>query len=301
MRWRGRIDVVQLCQPPDIYFPLARLLRRTGVRVVADQRDLMAELFEARFAHAPRAAAKVFHALERQTQRAVDHSVTVNDHLRRRLEAAGGQGRVSVVWNGPVLARVDAARPAVAEQSPDRPTVVWVGKMGVQDRVDLVIEVAELTVRALGRDDVRFVLIGDGECLDDLQADVRRRGLEPWVTFTGWVPEETVFAHLAGAVLGVDTSLQTEVTPVKAIEYMSFSLAFAAFDLGETRQLAEGAAAFAPPGDVGALAEALVGLIDDEPRRLALGQAGRRQVERSLSWECQEASYLAVVGPAAKA
>ena len=296
-RLRRRVDVVQLCQPPDIYFPIARLLRRTGTRVVVDQRDLMPELLVARYPGAPGRAVDLLHVLERRTQRAVDHTITVNEHLRRRLEAAGGEGRVSVVWNGPVLARVDAARTSPDVRAAGGPLVVWVGKMGVQDRVELVVEAAERVINAGERRAVRFVLIGDGECLEDLRALVRRRGLDASVTFTGWVPEETVFGYLASADAGIDTSLQHEVTPVKALEYMSFGLPFVAFDLPETRRLAGDAAVLAPPGDVDALARSLVELIDDEPRRTELGRAGRHRVEESLSWERQEASYLAIVGP----
>jgi glycosyltransferase involved in cell wall biosynthesis len=297
LRLRRRIDVVQLCQPPDIYFPVARLLRRAGTRVVVDQRDLMPELLVARYPRAPSRFVSLLHLLERQTQRAVDHTITVNDHLRRRLEAAGGGGGVSVVWNGPVLARVDAVRPSPVLRGAGDRLVVWVGKMGIQDRVDLVVDVADALIHAAGRRDLRFILIGDGECLENLRSDVRRRGLEPRVTFTGWVPEETVFSYLATAEAGIDTSLQHEVTPVKALEYMSFGLAFVAFDLPETRALAGDAALLAPAGDVEALGRLLAELIDDVPRRTALGLAGRRRVEGSLSWERQEASYLAVVGP----
>jgi glycosyltransferase involved in cell wall biosynthesis len=297
---RRRVDVVQLCQPPDIYFPITWLLRRTGSRVVVDQRDLMPELLVARYPRAPARAMGILHALERRTQRAVDHTLTVNETLRRRLEEAGGVGRVSVVWNGPVLARVDAERPRPEALVDGGPLVVWVGKMGVQDRVDLVIETADAVIHSRGRRDVRFLLIGDGECLPDLRDLARRRGLDSSVTFTGWLPEESVFAYLEAADLGIDTSLQDEVTPVKALEYMSFGLAFAAFDLPETRQLAGEAALLTEPGDVEALADALVELIDDEQRRTALGRAGRRRVEDSLSWERQEAGYLSVVGPVSR-
>jgi glycosyltransferase involved in cell wall biosynthesis len=301
VRLGGRVDVVQLCQPPDIYFPLSRLLRRTGARVVVDQRDLMPELLVARYPRAPRRALDFLHLLERQTQRAVDHTITVNQHLRRRLLAAGGdEGSVSVVWNGPVLARVDVVRPSPELRGAEDHLVVWVGKMGVQDRVELVVEVAETVIHTWDRRDLRFVLIGDGERLEDVRALVRRRNLDPWVTFTGWVAEEIVFGYLATADAGIDTSLQEEVTPVKALEYMSFGLAFAAFDLSETRRLASDAAVFAPPGDVNALARALVDLIDDEPRRQGVGRAGRLRVEESLSWERQEAAYLAAVGPSSR-
>jgi len=297
---RRRVDVVQFCQPPDIYFPIARILRGRGVRVVVDQRDLMPELLVARYPRAPRRAIGFLHRLEQQTQRAVDHTITVNEHLRRRLEVAGGDAGVSVVWNGPVLVRVDGAQPAAELRDPGDHLVVWVGKMGVQDRVDLVVEVADTVIRSWGRREIRFVLIGDGECLEDLRALVRRRGLDRWVRFTGWVPEEAVFGYLAAADVGIDTSLQEEVTPVKALEYMSFALAFAAFDLSESRRLADEAAVFTTPGDVTALARSLIDLIDDEQRRRVLGTAGRRRVQESLSWERQEASYLAAVGPSAQ-
>src|SRR5262249_16110167 len=44
-----RIDIVQFCQPPDVYFLLAPLFRWSGARVVVDQRDLLPELYLARY------------------------------------------------------------------------------------------------------------------------------------------------------------------------------------------------------------------------------------------------------------
>jgi glycosyltransferase involved in cell wall biosynthesis len=40
-----------------------------------------------------------------------------------------------------------------------------------------------------------------------------------------------------------------------------------------------------PPGDAGALAEAVVRLLEDEPRRRALGAAARRVAEERYSWD----------------
>jgi phosphatidylinositol alpha-mannosyltransferase len=39
-----------------------------------------------------------------------------------------------------------------------------------------------------------------------------------------------------------------------------------------------------PPGDVDALADAVVGLLEDEPRRRALGEGARQIAERHYSW-----------------
>jgi glycosyltransferase involved in cell wall biosynthesis len=298
VRLRGRIDVVQVCQPPDIYFPLTWVLRRAGARIVVDQRDLMPELLAARYPGAPAMAHRVLHALERMTQKVADRSVTVNHFLHARLVGAGARREdVSVVWNGPVMARVRSASADPGLTVPGRRTVLWVGKMGLQDRVDLVLSLATTVVYGLGRSECRFVLVGDGECLEQLRRQASDLGLDPFVTFTGWVPEETVFRHLASADLGVDTSLQEEVTPVKALEYMAFGLPFACFDLPETRRLAGAAAVLVPTGDIDALADAVVTLLDDAPARQRLGAAGRRAVLDRLAWERQAETYLAAVGP----
>jgi len=297
LRLRRHVDVLQLCQPPDVYVPLARVMRWLGARVVVDQRDLMTELLAARYPGAPRAMTAVLRLLERWTQRVAHRTLTVNEMLRGRLVSAGGRHQdVSVVWNGPVLSRVDAAAPDPTLKEPGTRLVVWVGKMGVQDGATLLPELVETPLRTLDRPDVRFAFLGDGECLDDLRTEVAERGLEPWVTLTGWVPEERVFAYLASADAGVDVSSQAEVTPVKALEYMAFGLPFACFDIAETRRLASGAAVLVEAGDVPGLARALVQLTEG-PDGQALGAVGRRAVEDRLAWERQVPTYLAAVGP----
>ena len=298
LRMRGRVQVVQFCQPPDIYFPLAWLMRAGGSRVVFDQRDLMPELFRARYARSMRTVERVLALFERRTQRAAHATITVNHFLARRMQEAGAAPeRVFVVWNGPVLARVQP-RPDPGLTQDGRHLVVWAGKMGRQDRVDLVLDVAERVVRDERRDDCRFVLLGDGECLEELRAAVVTRHLEDVVCLPGWVTEDEVFRNLASATLGLDTSLQEEVSPVKAMEYMAHGLAFVCFDLPETRALAEGAAVLAPPGDVAALTDAVLSLLDDADGRRRLGEAGRRRVEEELGWEHQSEIYLRVMSPA---
>ena len=299
LRARTRIDVLQLCQPPDVYFPLAWLLRLGGARVVVDQRDLMPELLASRYDGRPPAALDtVLRWLERRTQRVAHHTVTVNEHLRRRLVEAGADpSRVSVVRNGPVQARADRAVPDDALRRGHRHVVCWAGKMGPQDRVDLVLRVADHVVHAMGRTDCGFVILGDGECLDDLRRQATELGLDPWVHFTDWLPEADVFAHLVTADLGLDTSLQVEVSPVKAMEYMGCGLPVVSFDLPETRRITEGAGVLVTPGDEVGLAGAVIDLLDDPARREELGRAGRERVRDWLSWERQSPDYVRAVGP----
>jgi glycosyltransferase involved in cell wall biosynthesis len=59
------------------------------------------------------------------------------------------------------------------------------------------------------------------------------------------------------------------------------------------------------PGDVGELATALAGLLDDPDRRARYGAAGRRRVEELFSWRATAlataAAYDDVIGPRARA
>ena len=297
LRLRGRIDVLQLCQPPDIYFPLAWVLRWAGTRIVVDQRDLMPEILSQRYAEPPRLMLKALHWLERRTQRVAHHSITVNSYLKDRLVAAGAEpDKVAVVYNGPVLARSALAVAEPSLRGEHRYMVCWAGKMGRQDRVELVIRVAEQLVHKLGREDCAFVLLGDGECHEELQQLTKELGLERWISFPGWIPERDLFSYLATADVGIDTSLQVEVSPVKVMEYMAQGLPVICFDLQESRLLADGAGVFTTVGDVPEIATKLADLLDDPVAREQLGSTGRRLITDQLAWERQTPVYLKAVG-----
>lgn len=297
LRLRGRIDVLQICQPPDIYFPLAWVLRWAGTRILVDQRDLMPELLNNRYDEPPKLMLKALHWLERRSQRVAHHSLTVNTYLKNRMVAAGAKPEaVSLVYNGPVLARTSLAVAEPSLHGEHRYLVAWCGKMGRQDRVDLVVKVAEYVIRDLGREDCGFVILGDGECLDEVRQQTLDLGLERWITFPGWIPEKDLFSYLATADLGIDCSLQVEVSPVKVMEYMAQGLPLVCFDLQESRLLADGAGVFTPPGDVPTIASEVVALLDDPATRKELGDTGRRLITEQLAWERQTPIYLRAIG-----
>jgi glycosyltransferase involved in cell wall biosynthesis len=80
----------------------------------------------------------------------------------------------------------------------------------------------------------------------------------------------------------------------KTMEYMSFELPVVAFDLRETRTSAGEAAVYVTPNEVLQYAEAIVALMDDEPKRTRLGQLGRARVEKELAWPHQRQAYIDV-------
>ena len=170
--------------------------------------------------------------------------------------------------------------------------------MGPQDGVDLVLEMADHVVHQLGRRDIGFTLIGSGDCFDDLVALSHRLDLTDFVTFTGRIPDAEVSAILSTADVGISPDPKNPLNDVstmnKTMEYMAFALPVVAFDLRETRVSAGDAAVYATPNDVGELAQLLVDLIDDEPRRRAMGMAGRARIEQELAWDHQAPRYVEV-------
>lgn len=294
----GRIDVVQFCQPPDMYFPFAWLFRRLGARVLVDQRDLLTELYGARYGGERARFLAALRWFERRSHSSADWILGVNEYLRKRALAASGlpPDRVSVIRNGPVLARVMRARPDESLRRGRTYLCCWVGMMGRQDRLDLLLRSVHHVVHKIGRHDCQFAIIGDGECLAQTKALACDLDLDDWVHFTGFIPENQVFRYLATADLGLDASLQPEVSPVKAMEYMAFGVPLVAFDLPETREICDGAAVYAEAGDVEAHGCAIDRLLADAARRRALGTVGAAKVRDELAWEHQARRYLQVIG-----
>jgi glycosyltransferase involved in cell wall biosynthesis len=295
-RLRGPIDIVQFCEPPDIYFPLGWILRGLGAKVVVDQRDLMPELFAARYGEDHPTMLSVLRWLERRTQGVAQHTLCSNETFRARLIEAGARpGRATIVGNGPVLSQIQAATADRTLRGQHKFFCCWVGVMNLQDHVDLLICIIAHIVHDLRRTDCGFAVIGDGECLAEARAESARLGLEEWVHFPGWLPQDKVFSYLTSADLGLDTSLQGEISPHKVIEYMAVGLPFVAFDVRETRVLGAGAAALVPPGDLEGFAQQVVALVDDVARRSEMGETGRQRVQADLSWERQSITYLDVI------
>lgn len=296
-RATSRIDVVQICQPPDVYLAIGILMKALGCRVLVDQRDLLPELYTARYGVTGGAMVRMLQRTERLSQRTGNHVITVNDTLRDKAIGSSGvrPERVTVVRNGPVRGRANAAVPDSALKQGSPHLCCWVGVMSPQDRLDVLIRAIDHLVKIIGRTDCRFALIGDGDSRAESIALSRDLGLEPWVTFPGWMPEDAVFRYLATADIGVDSNLQSEVSPVKAMEYMACGLPVVAFDLAETRTTAVSAAAYATPGDPIALATLIDELLDDPARRRTMADAGRTRIREELAWERQAGAYLQVV------
>jgi glycosyltransferase involved in cell wall biosynthesis len=298
---RGRFAVVQSCNPPDLFWPIGLLFRIIhGSSFVFDHHDLCPELYQSRFPDGNRLIYKALRFMERRTMRTADHVISTNNSYRQIVLERDGIAptNMTVVRTGPDLTKL---RRTTAEPNlqRDRPYLAaYLGVMGPQDGVELVLEMADHVVHQLGRRDIGFTLIGSGDCFEDLVALSQRLDLSEFVTFTGRIPDDEVAAILSSADVGISPDPKNPLNDVstmnKTMEYMAFALPVVAFDLRETRFSAGDAAVYATPNDVGKLAQLLVELIDDEPRRREMGVAGRVRVEEELAWDHQAPLYVEV-------
>ena len=300
-RRSGRFAVIQACNPPDIFWPLGlafRALERT--RFVFDHHDLCPELYQSRFPSGPKLPYKGLLALERRTHRAADHVIATNDSYREIAMTRGGKraDEVTVVRTGPDLLRLQPGEADPELRRGRRYLLTYIGVMGPQDGVDIVVRVADIIVNKLGRDDIAFTLIGSGDCFDDLVALRDELGLAGHVEFTGRAPDELVARIMSTADAGLSPDPKNPLNDVstmnKTMEYMAFGLPVIAFDLRETRVSAGSAAVYVEPNDEQEYAEAVVALMDDEPRRAQMGKLARERVEQELAWSHQESAYLGV-------
>ena len=300
-RRRGRFAAIQACNPPDIFWPIALAFRAVeGTKFVFDHHDLCPELFESRFPDGPRLPYRGLRALERRTHRSADHVISTNASYREIAIGRSGKAPadVTIVRTGPDPERLNRGPADPDQRRGHTYLAAYIGVMGPQDGVDIVVRAAGILVRELGRDDIAFTLIGSGDCFDELVALRDELGLAGHVEFTGRVPDELVTRIMSTADAGLSPDPKNPLNDLstmnKSMEYMAFELPVVAFDLRETRVSVADAGVYVTPNDVHAYAAAIADLMDDEAKRALLGKLGRARVEQELAWSHQERAYLGV-------
>lgn len=300
-RRKGRFAAIQACNPPDIFWPIAMFFRALDrSRFVFDHHDLCPELYLSRFPDGPRLPYRGLLALERRTHRTADHVISTNDSYREIAITRSGKARhdVTVVRTGPDPDRLRRGAEDPGQRRGRRFLAAYIGVMGPQDGVDIVVRAASIVVHEMRRDDIAFTLIGAGDCFNELVALRDELGLGGHVEFTGRAPDELVGRILSTADVGLSPDplnpLNDLSTMNKSMEYMAFELPVVAFDLRETRVSVADAGSYVEPNDIHKYAQAIVELLDDESRRQLLGKRGRARIKEALAWPLQEQAYLDV-------
>ncbi len=288
--WRDRgFDVIQGCNPPDMLYLIARLYRPFGVSFLFDHHDVSPELFEAKFGR----RGFLYRAmlwLERQTFRAASVSIATNESFRRIATARGGMAAedVFVVRSAPRV-EIFEIRPADPAVRRGAGTVLgYVGVIGQQEGMDLLVAAVDILVRQMGRSDIHAVIVGFGPHLPEVQKDVQSRGLDRHFTFTGALYGEDLLRVLNSCDIGVSPDPKNAMNDIstmnKVMEYMTLEKPVVQFDLTEGRASAGGASRYARANDPADFATQIAWLIDNPEAARQMGQTGRARVFEALSW-----------------
>jgi len=233
------------------------------------------------------------------TFRTATVSLSTNQSYREVAIERGGMppDRVFIVRVTPEPEKMRRGPPRPELKQGKTHLVAYLGVMGPQDGVDLLIESIHYIVKQKHRDDTQFTLMGSGTETPRLKALVAQKGLEPWVTFTGRVPGDVLAQYLSTADVGVAPDplnrMNDKSTMGKILEYMAFGLPVVLYELTEGRRSAGDAALYARPNDPVDFAEKVLTLLDSEPLRRQLGELGRKRIEESWHWEIDRKSLLA--------
>jgi glycosyltransferase involved in cell wall biosynthesis len=291
-------DVLHACNPPDTIFLIGGFYKLFGKKFVFDHHDINPELYEAKFGRRG-VGHKLLTWLERMTFRTADMVISTNESYRHIALTRGGvdPGDVFVVRSGPDLTRLRQVPANPALKNGRRFLVGYVGVMGKQEGIDLLLQAVQLIVKQLGRTDIQFGLVGGGTELPAMRQLAKDLGIAEYVTFTGRVPDVELLTMLNTADICVNpdraNTMNDRSTMNKVMEYMALGKPLVQFDLTEGRVSAGEASWYARPNDVADLAQKLIDLLGDENQRIHMSAIGRERIEHVLSWQHEAPRLLA--------
>lgn len=292
-------DVIHACNPPDTIFLIGGFFKLFfGKLFVFDHHDINPELYISKFGRKD-ILYRLLVRFERFTFRCADISLATNESYRRIALTRGAMASddVFVVRSGPDLTRIQLL-PANPDLRKGRRFLVgYVGVMGAQEGIDLLLAAVKIITAEHGRNDIHFGLIGGGPALDEMKALAKRLQVDSFVTFTGRASDHDLFEMLNTADVCVNPDKADEMndksTMNKIMEYMALGKPIVQFDLTEGRISAADASLYATRNDPRDFAAKIIALIDDPERRAMMGKFGRRRVEQELAWEHEAPKLLA--------
>jgi colanic acid biosynthesis glycosyl transferase WcaI len=296
-----KITDVDVCiaSTPQFFAGLAgtavRRLKR--VPLCLEVRDLWPDSLAAVEVGAGGTVMRLLRGIERFMYRAADGIVIVSPAFRSHIEATGiPSDRIDVVPNGVSTALFhprEEERKHFARWRA-RFLVGYVGTHGMAHGLETALDAARL----LGEENMHFLFVGEGARKEELK--LRAAGQEN-VTFLDRQPRETIAEMLseldAALVLLRDTPLFRTVIPSKMFEIMGAGVPMVLGVEGQARAILDEADAgiAIPPGDAGALADALRRLAADPTLRARYARNASHHVRENYDLDPLARNYLDVL------
>jgi len=299
--WREeRFDILHICNPPDIFFPIGLFYRILGAKLVFDHHDLFPEMVIWRFKGVKGKLLRFLGRLmEYLTFKSSNVVLTTNESYK---QIALNRNRIRkdsiyVVRNGPKIREFKPVDPDLSLRRHFPYVACYVGIMGEDDGVSELVDVIRLIVQDLKRTNILFILVGDGSDLPLVKQRVADYGLDEFVDMPGMIRDDLLLRRYmcsADVLLSPEpwTPLNAHSTFIKVGEYMAMGKPIVAYDFKETKYTAEDAAVYVSHGDVKGYAQAILSLLENENKRKRMGKIGFKRVKELVGWENQKRILL---------
>ncbi len=301
LAWRvflGRgFDVIHACNPPDDIFLIGMFFKMFGKKFLFDHHDINPELYEVKFGRKD-FLHKALLFMERMTFRTANVVISTNESYRRIALERGRKDpeSVFVVRSSPDLAKLKPGPPIDSLRSGRNYLVGYIGVMGAQDGIDILLRIIHNIVHERGRTDIQFLLIGGGTELEDMIKYAAELDLSEFVNFTGFLRGQKLIETLGSIDIGVCPDpvddYNDKCTMNKVMEYMALGKPLVQFDLTEGRFSAQQAALYARDNDEEDFAAKILQLLDDPKLREEMGRFGKRRMETELDWKYEVPKLL---------
>jgi phosphatidyl-myo-inositol alpha-mannosyltransferase len=204
----------------------------------------------------------------------LDYRIAVSPHARNSA-AAWLPGEYEVVPNGVLI-------PPAADAHGREHQVIFVGRQEPRKGLHVLLSAWPDVRRRTG---ARLRVAGADPLAVRLLL-TRNRVPDDGIDILGFLSQDELTAELLRAKALVAPSVGGESFGMVLTRAYACATPVIASDIDGYREvMTKEAAVSFPAGDEGALAGALVGLLEDEPRRAALGEAARRLALERYSWD----------------
>ena len=221
-------------------------------------------------------------------------SAGVGEYLNGHAEA---RGRVHVVSNGVNVRRFSPEAPPARPAAGDTFTVGFCGNLKPWHGIPVLLDAFE---RLHARHPAtRLLVVGEGPERETIERAEDRLGGA--IEMTGRVSSDEVPGLLTSmdvATAPYPASEDFYFSPLKLFEYMAAGVPVVGSRIGQVGEVLRNGetGVLCPPGDAGALADALERVMIDAPLRRAISTAAREDVLRNHTWDAVVGRVLSLAG-----
>jgi len=203
----------------------------------------------------------------------IDHRIAVSEQARESAQR-WLPTEYEVIPNGVLI-------PPAADAGGRDNAIVFIGRHDRRKGMPVLLKAWSEVHRRTG---ARLRLIGADPLAVGLL--LARHGVSTeGIDVLGFLPQEELTRELLAAKVLAAPSMGQESFGMVLTRAFACAVPAVASDIpGYRAVMTEETGTLVPPGDVEALAEGLVGLLEDEPRRQALGESARRLAIERYSW-----------------